>query len=93
MLIQRTCRGYKVSKRYFRERAKISIDATLGHLYKLREQFGTQLSNMLRFHWRVYLRVKEKKEAAAAKKKAAEKAKAKKGKKGVGGTPLKSAVT
>ena len=91
-MIQRNCKGYLVSKQYFRERAKISIDVTLGDLFKMKEQFGTQLSNLVRFHWRVYLRVKQKKAAAEKKRKAAEKAKAKKGKKGTSysSTPLKT---
>jgi len=54
----------------------------------MKDHLGKQLSNLLRFHWRVYLRVKEKKAKAAAKKKAAANVKGKKGKK-TSSTPLK----
>ena len=75
LTIQRFCKGYTVNKRYAKQLGDISIMNTLKVFRDMKEQFGVTLSNLLRFHWKVYLRVKKKK---AAKKK--------KGKKGKGKT-------
>ena len=77
-IVQRVCKGYLVSKRYFRERAKISIDCTLESFFQIRHEWGTRLSNLVRLYWRINRRLKKRKEEEEAKKKAA----AKKGKKG-----------
>ena len=78
-VLQRMCKGYLVSKRFFRERAKISINASLMQFTEQRNAWGTQLSNLVRFHWRIHMRVKKKKAEKEAKKKAAAKKGAKKG--------------
>mmetsp|Transcript_13822 Transcript_13822/g.17501 ORF Transcript_13822/g.17501 Transcript_13822/m.17501 type:complete len:161 (+) Transcript_13822:1313-1795(+) len=90
VIVQKYCRGYLVAQRFIRVRAQISINASLSTLKKQRDDFGSHLCNLLRFHWRVFLRVKKNKAEAEEKKKAA----AKKGKKGAkkGTTATKNAT-
>ena len=44
-LLQRLCKGYLVNKRYFKERAKISINASLMEFTLQRNFWGMLLSN------------------------------------------------
>ena len=82
-MIQKYSKGHLVSKRYIKQRGEISIDNTLQHFRDMKRDLGTVLSNLVRFHWRVHLRIKKKK--AAKKKKGA--TKGKKGKKGSSNAP------
>lgn len=76
LLLQRYARGHLVSKHYIRQRGDIAIMATLQPFRDMKTEIGTQLSNLIRFLWRVYKRTKEKKK----KKKKGKKGKGKKGK-------------
>ena len=73
LLLQRYARGHLVSKHYIRQRGDIAIMATLKPFRDMKTEIGTQLSNLVRFLWKVYKRKKEKKK---------KKKKGKKGKKG-----------
>jgi len=77
-MIQKYSKGHLVSKRFIKQRGEIAIDNTLQHFRDMKRDLGIVLSNLVRLHWRIYLRIKKKK--AAKKKKGA--AKGKKGKKG-----------
>ena len=77
LLIQRQLRGYFVAKRFVREKGDISIMNSLKSLRDMKHELGVMLSNLLRFHWKVYKRRKEKK-----------KKKKKKGAKGKGKSKL-----
>ena len=75
LLVQRYCRGHLAAKRYLKARGDISIAASLKTFRDMKIEIGTQLSNSIRFYWKVYLRKK------ANKKKKKKKGSTKKGKK------------
>ena len=76
LILQRYGRGHLVSKHYIRQRGDIAIMATLKSFRDMKTMIGIQLSNLLRFYWKVYKRKKDKK-----KKKKKGKGKKGKGKK------------
>ena len=53
LLLQKHMKGYLVLKRYFKEISRINIDNTLSHFSVMKAQVGAQMSNMIRFLWRV----------------------------------------
>ena len=58
-----------MSKKFVRERGTISIKTYLESFGEMKLIIGTQLSNMLRFLWRVKMRVRETKKRKEEKKK------------------------
>ena len=85
-MIQRICKGFLTSKRFFKVRSKFKISKQLDKFMVLRKDIEFQLAHLLWYCWKVYKGRKARLAREEEERKAAAKARKSKKKKGRGGS-------